>query len=230
MYDKKQINFLFKRYVETKDDKVFEQLIVACDGMIDAVLSKCENFSSYFEDLKQEVRLKMWADIRKNSKLSDYLTNPHSYLLFRVRRFINGLLDLYAQTFDIKRSLSDQEETAIELIDEKEADFDAVAGELNITPARAKEIYYAGKRKKQQHDVTLVCDLHPAQLAKLGAVVQNKYLDPEKQYLLKEILRTYHKKVKQKLSSHTIFGKDRKKLERVLSLLDAFFEENMEPE
>lgn len=230
MYDKKQVNFLFKQYVETKDDKIFEQLISACNGMIESTISKYPDFSSYFEDLKQEVRLKMWEYLRNDPQLKKELKNPSAYLIFRLRQFVYSLITKYAQEFDIKRSLSDQEETALELIDEKEADFDIVAAELNITTARAKEIYYAGKRKKRQHDVMLFCDLSPAQLAKLGVVIQNKYLDPEKQYLLKEILRNYYKKVKQRLLSHTIFGEDRKKLERVLVLLDVFFEESMGPE
>lgn len=229
MYDKKQINLLFKKYVETKNDKIFEQLIIACGGMIDMITSKYPDFSAYSEDLKQEVNLKLW-ELRKGKQLRKELENPAAYLIFRIRRFVHKLLDEYAQTFDIKRGLSDQEEAAIELVDKKEADFDAVAAELNTTATRAKEIYYAGKRKKQQYDVTLFCDLHPVQLAKLGIVAQNKYLDPEKQYLLKEVLRNYHKKIKQKLLTHTIFGEDRKKLERMLVLLDAFFEENMEPE
>ena len=87
MYDKKQINSLFKQYVETKDDKVFERLLIACDRMIDVILSKCQNVSQYFEDIKQDVRLLMWENIRKNPYLSNYLSSPSSYLFFRIRGY-----------------------------------------------------------------------------------------------------------------------------------------------
>lgn len=223
-YDKKQINLLFTQYVETKDDETFEQLIVACDGMIDAILLKCQNFSPYFEDLKQEVKLKMWTDIRKNPKLPNYLTNPHSYLLFRIRRFINVLLNEYAQMFDIKRSLSDQEETAVDLVDKQEADFGAVADELGTTIVRAKEIYQAGKRKRDQHELILFSELSPEEERVVLAI--DKFLDPEKRYLLKEALKNHYERIKQRLLSNINLGKDSAELERTLAALRQFLEED----
>ena len=88
MYNKKKINQLFEKYVETGDDKIFEQLIEACEPMIDIVLTKYKRYDRHFDDVKQKVKLNIWKNKRKPEDLSKYLTSPTTYLFFVVRRYV----------------------------------------------------------------------------------------------------------------------------------------------
>lgn len=166
MYDKEQINSLFRQYVETKDDKIFEKLIVACGRMIAVILSQCKALSEHFEDIKQDVRLTMWAELRKNPNLSNHLSRPYSFLYLKIRRYINLQLEKYTQP--------------------KELD--------------------------------LFCELSRPE-ERMVLAVQDGFVNPEKRYMLKELLEKYFRSCRKRSESHLNL---REEEERLGKLFDAF--------
>ena len=79
MYNNETIDALAREYVESKNDKVFERLLLdELSNLIDFQLAKhYSSVESSWEDMKQDVFLKLWAN-RENlaairtKKLSQY--------------------------------------------------------------------------------------------------------------------------------------------------------------
>ena len=88
MYNKIQIDRLFKNYIATGDDKVFGQLIEVCDPMISIVLARYGKHSRHFSDMRQEVKMKLWEHLRKPVRGKKYLLAPSVYLFFVVRAYV----------------------------------------------------------------------------------------------------------------------------------------------
>ena len=87
MYSKKKIDLLFRQYVEEGDDKIFGDLMEAVDPMIDVVLKSYGGQEVHFQDLKQEVKLKMWKNQRSPKKLGRSSMRPSVYMFFLIRSY-----------------------------------------------------------------------------------------------------------------------------------------------
>jgi len=71
---------------------VLEQLIKACDPIIDIILAtRYKMHIRHFEDLKQEMRLKLWKNLGRRTKehlmTERYTQNPTAYLFFLIRTY-----------------------------------------------------------------------------------------------------------------------------------------------
>lgn len=91
MYSKRKINILYKIYADTRDEEVLGRLILECEPIIDIVLTRYKKYSHHAEDTKQEVKLKMWKNLRLRTRdnLERYFINPTSYLFFLIRLYVS---------------------------------------------------------------------------------------------------------------------------------------------
>lgn len=89
MYQKEKINILYKIYADTRDDKILEQLISELCPIIDIVLTKYTKYSRHADDMRQEVKLRLWKNLRlrDDNNLKRYLICPTSYLFFLIRTY-----------------------------------------------------------------------------------------------------------------------------------------------
>ncbi len=87
-YDKKKICLLYEEYISTEDDKVFGELMKEIDPIIDIVLTKYGKLGRYFEDARQEMRMKLWMHFRNPERLVKYSDNPSTYLFSVVRAYM----------------------------------------------------------------------------------------------------------------------------------------------
>jgi len=114
LYRKKKIDFLFKQYVETGDDEYFGELIEACSPIIHIVLAKYKIYSRHFEDVKQEVNLGMWKNLRNPEKLKRYMWSPSTYLFFAIRAYTARIFERFMRIFgDDKEVMSISENRMI---------------------------------------------------------------------------------------------------------------------
>ena len=90
MYDKKEIDGLYKSYAESRSEEVLEQLITACEPIIGIVLAKYEKYNRHAEDMRQEVKLRMWKNLRLRTgeNLARYYQSPTTYLYFLIRTYV----------------------------------------------------------------------------------------------------------------------------------------------
>jgi len=85
MYQKEEVERLAGEYVETGDEQVFEALIKALIPLINVQLGK--NYSRYkefWDDLRQEVLLKLWKNRGGLSKTSNKSLFTHYYQRIRI--------------------------------------------------------------------------------------------------------------------------------------------------
>lgn len=115
MYDKNKINALFREYVFTEDDEFLAQLIEEISPMIDVCLSRWVTHKRHWPDAKQEMKLRLWRNLR-NAKIdrTKQLINPSSYLFFLLRtlatRILTNLPD--ASVLSLDSILSQRSESA----------------------------------------------------------------------------------------------------------------------
>jgi len=92
-YSKKKINSLFRCYVESGEDEIFGQLIEVCGSMIDVVLNRYKRYSRHFEDAKQEIKLRMWKNLRQPERMKCYCLSPVTYLFFVIRAYAAAIFE-----------------------------------------------------------------------------------------------------------------------------------------
>lgn len=99
MYDKRKINILFKTYADTREDEILGRLIEECEPIIDIVLIKYTKYSRHRDDMKQEVLLRLWRNLRLRDaeNLARYLINPCHYLFFLIRTYcLRGFFRMFS--------------------------------------------------------------------------------------------------------------------------------------
>ena len=67
-----------------------EQLIEECSPIIDIILTKYKKYDYHAEDTKQEVKLKMWKNLRLRTQdnLQRNFRSPVTYLFFLIRMYV----------------------------------------------------------------------------------------------------------------------------------------------
>ena len=84
-----------------------EQLIEECSPIIDIVLTKYKKYDYHAEDTKQEVKLKMWKNLRLRTQdnLKRYVQSPVTYLFFLIREYVSKafwrLYKIYGEEIEI---------------------------------------------------------------------------------------------------------------------------------
>ncbi len=107
MYSKRRIDLLFRQYVEEGKDEIFGDLMEAVDPMIDVVLKSYGGHEVHFQDLKQEVKLKMWKNQRNPKKLGRSSATPSIYMFFLIRSYTARAFDKIMRVFgDIEYGIS----------------------------------------------------------------------------------------------------------------------------
>lgn len=164
---------MFEKYVETGDDKVFEQLMEACDPMIDIMLTKYKKYSRHFDDVKQKVRLNIWKNKRQPETLSKYLTSPTTYLFFVVRRYVMVAFEAMRSMFkeEIEITFSEYGAKILSLIQNEYLDPE----DLYLFKYELPQKMFEREVKKLQKDKALSADSDAMQ----KAIEQIKQLDEE---------------------------------------------------
>lgn len=86
MYDKERINELAYKYIETDDDEIFEELIRELVKLIRPLVRRYKKYREYWDDLEQELLLKLW---QQRKSLKDSSTHqPFQHFYRRITRYI----------------------------------------------------------------------------------------------------------------------------------------------
>lgn len=110
MYNKEIINALYVRYSRHKHRKTLENLIKACDPIADVILAtRYRQHFRHHEDIKQEIRLRLWKNLghrtKESLRLERYVKNPTAYLFFLIRtyaaRAFRRLKSVYKESIEI---------------------------------------------------------------------------------------------------------------------------------
>lgn len=106
-YNKERIESLFDAYVNSGDEKIFGDLIEASSPIIDVVLKKYSKYGRHFEDIRQEVKLKMWKNLRDPKKLSRCSINPTAYLFFVIRAYVSRTYERFMKIYEDNKEALD---------------------------------------------------------------------------------------------------------------------------
>ena len=98
MYDKKRINELAYRYIETDDDKIFEELIEELVNLVRPLVRKYDKYKEYWDDLEQEIFIKLWEQ-RKSLKNSS-THQPFQHFYRRITRYMVYFTKDFHRFFD----------------------------------------------------------------------------------------------------------------------------------
>ena len=79
MYDKERINELAYKYIETDDDEVFEELIGELVHLVRPLVRKYKKYREYWDDLEQELLLKLWQQRKSLKDSSTHQPFQHFY-------------------------------------------------------------------------------------------------------------------------------------------------------
>ncbi|GAF87953.1 unnamed protein product, partial [marine sediment metagenome] len=81
---------LYLQYAQSKSDEILENLVGACDKIINVILAtRYHRHFRHHDDLRQEIRLKLWKNLGRRTEESlrseRYTKNPTAYLFFLIR-------------------------------------------------------------------------------------------------------------------------------------------------
>ena len=220
MYDKETIDRLFRKYCETGDPKVFEELIGACRPLVTVILSKYPSHMPWFEDISQDVLLKMWKNLSNPDQLKRHLVAPTNFLYSRIWPYIYYSLEGVSKQNGIPMALSEKERLIIKLKEEGELSFDRIAEATELAPSTVKCLFYIGRQKRDR-----MIRMDPDDQRGTGEVI-GEFLDPAKQLEVRETRKEWCLKVLDRLSSHLYYKNNRKALARVKKLLQEVLEES----
>jgi len=221
MYNKRRINGLFAEYCKTEDAKVFEALLIECRPLVDVILSKYPFFRPWWDDISQEVLLKIWMNLRRPDQLRKHLRSPVSFLYSRIWPYIYYSLETIAKQYGVPLALNEKELLIINLHEERDYSYDRIAELTKLAPATVKCMYYIG-RQKRDRILRMGLDMIEQPQQTVG-----DYLDPATRWEIQEERRQWCEKVVKRLSSHLYYKKNRKALLRVKILLRQVVEEEI---
>jgi len=220
MYDKDRIDSLFRNYCETEDPKIFEELIGACRPLVQVILSKYPSHLPWFEDISQDVLLKMWTNLKNPDQLKRHLVSPTSFLYSRIWPYIYYSLLAVSRQNGIPMALSDKERLIIKLREEAEMPFDVIAEATELAPSTVRCLFYIGRQKR---DRMIRVDSDDTRAS--GEII-GEFLDPAKQWEISQTRAVWCRKIVERLEEHLYYKKNRKALRRVQKLLGAVLEES----
>lgn len=92
---------MYKIYADSRDEKILGQLIEECGPIIDVLLTRYKKYSYHAEDVKQEIKLKMWKNLRLRSaeNLEKNFPGPTSYLFFLIRMYMGKIFWKFCKTY-----------------------------------------------------------------------------------------------------------------------------------
>lgn len=133
MYDKDEINSIAILYSVDPGFHNFELLLRVLSPMVDYVLMRHPEVKEHWEDLRQEVLIKIWDNLSSVPFLRKVFTQniPADYFFFRIRDYlkdsaipkIKGTYDMYNPAVKAIEDLSAKEKARI-AIDPNGEDFD----------------------------------------------------------------------------------------------------------
>ena len=220
MYNKETIDALFTKYCETEDTKVFENLITACRPLVGVIISKYPMFSPWAEDISQDVLLKMWKNLRNANQLKRHLVSPTSFLYSRIWPYIYYSLAKVARQNSIPMALSEKEGIIIKLREDENLSFDQIAEVTELANSTVKCLFYIGRQKR---DRLIRVDSDDQRLT---GELTGEFLDPSKQYEIRETRKAWCQGVIDRLTTHLYYQRNPKALARVKKLLIAVLEES----
>jgi len=106
LYDKEKIDFLYRKYVQNRDEKSLGDLIEACDPMIRIIANRTVGYVKFFKDLKQEIKLKMAKNFPENGKLEKYNKCPSAYLYFKIWTYMIMALRRFKRIYGIGNEIA----------------------------------------------------------------------------------------------------------------------------
>lgn len=107
MYSKEKINALYRQYAKKNEGEILRQLIEECYPIIDIVLTKYGKHARHFEDIRQEVKLRLWKNLgqRTPENLGRYCKSPTTYLFFLIRNYsrraFKRLKNIYKEDIEV---------------------------------------------------------------------------------------------------------------------------------
>ena len=99
-YNKEKINNLTVEFLETGNG--FEDLLKELEKMCWKIVQRYPKYKEYWEDLKQEMLIKIWQKYSEVAELRKYMTNniPADYFFSRCRGFALLAIETIDPSFD----------------------------------------------------------------------------------------------------------------------------------
>ena len=98
LYNKEKINELAYKYIETDDDEVFKELLGELVHLIRPLVRKYKKYREYWDDLEQELLIKLWQQ-RKGLKDSS-TKQPFQHFYRRITRYTVYFIENSHRYFD----------------------------------------------------------------------------------------------------------------------------------
>lgn len=88
-------------------------MIEECEPIIDILLTRYKKYGYHAEDVKQEVKMKLWKNLRLRSieNLEKNFVSPVTYLFFLIRMYVGRIFWKICKTYgeDIEIGLDNKE-------------------------------------------------------------------------------------------------------------------------
>jgi hypothetical protein len=191
MYNKEKISSLFEKYVETHDPIHLESMIEECNDLIDVIMYRYRDFYQCKEDIKQDVKLKLWQRFSNNPQaLKKELISPVTFLHNKIWFLIFCALKSYSRIFGISMPLTAFEEEVVALRENVHLSFKDIALQLDEDETAIYTIYHLGKAKMECYNWYFT--------EKVDGVVEkssDELLDPAKLFEVQELGQLFEEEV-----------------------------------
>ena len=215
MYLKEKIDQLFAQYVKTGRLAHLEALLMECGKVVGVVVSKSyPDFSTYKDDVCQEVLMRMLINFRNRNRLCQELVNPRVFIFSKMRSHLFTVMRALSQELGIPFGLTDRERQVLDARDGQGLTFEQIARELGLQLETVKVYYSFAQGKLDQH--VIVPDSERAILEQS----ENTELDPAKQYELKELKEHWRLRIIEAAKKHPNICKHRSTMKAFVRSVD----------
>jgi len=225
MYDKQKINKLFIKYCDTGDDKVLENLLRACEGLINIIVTtKYPQFKSYKDDMRQDVCIKIIERLRdpqKRENLKKQYQNPIAYLYGWLWVCVFRSMKQYAKDMSAPLPLTDFEEQIINLHGREKLSFEQISEQLEISEEIIEGCYYIGKAK--MHLPISSGDNFEGMIDRSSGDLIN----PSKKYEMEDLRKNFEAKIKTMADKHPVYSKSESLKKKFIEEVTSLFQEEV---
>ncbi len=221
MYKNDQLVEAYRKYCETGTQDAFNKFLAECKGLVEFILQKYPAFREYWEDIEQEVLLKIWKHLRSPRKLLKFYDNPLGFLYMRIWPYVYQTLSLCAEQYGVSFSISSEEKFILALHDDCGVSFRDIAKMLNVAERSAKTLCSATRRKLKVINTQSLSEIN-------SFAIPSDELDPATLYEIREEKEKWVEQVLDKLATHPVYKKDAVLLNKVKKAFLVLVEENIQ--
>jgi len=195
-YNKEVIEQLFLQYAASGAAADLDALVMACAPMVMVVLSRYDELSSQYDDITQEVLLRLWMAFSSRERVRQEVLHPHVWVYKKVRDYIITTTRQYSRQLGLPLRLSDREKEIIDLHDSEQKTFEDIAKTLKLHTETVRCYYSIAHCKLESASQATSNDKSFLEQADCS------HLDPAKRYEMKDLHRAWRIKLHAMAETH----------------------------